>query len=299
MTVYGCAGDAERVPQPSESAAEVGAEQVQQEREDPEPVPPPPHTDLPPGEYVAISVGGGLHCGILTSGEVECGGRWWMAGRRIPPGPYRTIEVGSWFGCGIKVDGEIRCWGLTPGVRRISIIEACGSLSSALVPGEVCGIDELGTVRCWGHEEDGENQAAERGIHTDQRELGRSCAVAGDTRIVCWGRKIPTWRRTDRCGIRRGRSWVWIWLCPFDCRVCQLLGRLKPGSHKCAADSVRQHQCWLQSCLWSDGFRRSALLGQQSGWATRLAQRHVCRCRRWDRFHLRIDRRRRSPVLGR
>ena len=158
MTMYGCAGDAERVPQPSTSAAEDGAEQVQQEREDPEPVPPPPHTDLPPGEYVAISVGSGLHCGILTSGEVECGGRWWKAGRRIPPGPYRTIEVGSWFGCGIRVDGEIRCWGLTPASPNLDYRHVRFTQLS-LGTWRGCGIDELGTVRCWGHEEDGENQA--------------------------------------------------------------------------------------------------------------------------------------------
>lgn len=95
----------------SRTASEVGADEMQAVESDYQvkPIPPPDAVTLPAGTYVAISVGGGIHCGILESGDVACGGRYWQAGRRFPPGPYRFIEAGSQSACGVRADGETRC----------------------------------------------------------------------------------------------------------------------------------------------------------------------------------------------
>lgn len=54
---------------------------------------PPDVVPLPSGRCVEISVGSGIHGGILASAEVACGGRCRQAGRRVPLGPCRSIEA--------------------------------------------------------------------------------------------------------------------------------------------------------------------------------------------------------------
>ncbi|MCY3558413.1 MAG: hypothetical protein OXH13_07185 [Chloroflexi bacterium] len=151
-----------------------------------EPIPPPDAVPLPPGTYVAIFVGGGIHCGILESGDVACGGRYWQAGRRIPPGPYRFIEAGSQSACGVRADGEIRCWGTSP-PSPVGVHRGVEFIQLSFDSGRGCGIDKVGAVRCWGHEEDQENQPPNGVFRRVSVSWVHRCAIAEDTRLVCWG----------------------------------------------------------------------------------------------------------------
>ncbi|MDE2968358.1 MAG: hypothetical protein OXS30_12850 [Chloroflexota bacterium] len=172
----------------AQTASEVDADEMQAVESDHqvEPIPPPDAVPLSPGTYVAISVGGGIHCGILASGDVACGGRYWQAGRRIPPGPYRFIEAGSQSACGVRADGEIRCWGTSP-PSPVALHRGVEFIQLSFDSGRGCGIDKVGAVRCWGHEEDQENQPPDGVFRRVSASWVHRCAIAEDTRLVCWG----------------------------------------------------------------------------------------------------------------
>lgn len=275
----GCGDGDQRSVESAQTTNEASADEVQRLSESSademqavesdhqvEPVPPPDAVPLPPGRYVAISVGSGIHCGLLASGDVACGGRYWQAGRRIPPGPYRFIEAGSQSACGIRTDGEIRCWGTSP-PSPVAAHRDVEFVQLSFDSGRGCGIDNVGTVRCWGHEEDQENQAPNGVFRRVSVGWGQSCAIAEDTRLVCWGGRFHGHRApsgTWFTDVELGSGYGCV--LANDRRV-RCWGELSPPQPGSASDRVSKHQRRSRPRVWIDRCRSGRLLGREPRWA--------------------------------
>ena len=115
-------------------------------------------------------------------------------GKTIPPeGRFSQISGGGAHTCAVSMAGMLQCWGAnmfgqTDGPQTGVFVQASAGAAHS------CGRDESGVLTCFGldgFDTEPENWtpvASPEGSFIDVAagELN-SCAVASDTRILCWG----------------------------------------------------------------------------------------------------------------
>ena len=156
-----------------------------------------PGWEVPPGQFVAVSLGGPLACAIRTDGTLTCWGDNEYGQLDVPPGKFTTVSSGGGSACAIRTDGTIACWGrndfgqldVPPG-KFITVSSQQGRL--------VCAVRTDGTVTCWGFA-GGVNGSTSMysdfgtllsGRFSALSEYARSCAIRTDGTIACWGRYL-------------------------------------------------------------------------------------------------------------
>ena len=201
------------------------------------------------GGFVAVSVDGGVGCGLRDDGSVRCWG--WGPAAVSPQGRFSAVSMGDGVACGIRIGGEIHCWGAEgdgssspPGGRFAAIGVGHGW---AWGHGWACGVRLDGGLACWGEraEEwlvpDGEFRTVDVGVEV-------ACGVRADGAAVCWEDSYSGNSAAVRAGpfwtVEVGNSARSNWGAPYTCGV------LESGEIEC----------------WDPPFGRLWIRGQDGGW---------------------------------
>ena len=165
--------------------------------------------------FSALTAGGGLTCGVATSGAAYC---WGYNGdgelgdgstttrSSVPVGvrgglTFSAVSPGSWHTCGVTRTGAAYCWG-----RNDSGELGDGSTSSSSVPvavtggltfstvgtltyGSTCGLTTAGAVYCWGGGYGSVPAAVPGGLTFSTLSVGvdHTCGVTSGGTAYCWG----------------------------------------------------------------------------------------------------------------
>jgi alpha-tubulin suppressor-like RCC1 family protein len=148
-----------------------------------------PPTD---GPYRVVSM---THIGCLlrTDGTLTCWS--WDSnpiGRAPPPGEFEAISVGGGHACGLRPGGELVCWGdRVPagqplgGTFREVAAGRSGNRSDEL--SFSCALRSTGELVCWGDADAAKSAPATGSFRSVSAGWHHACAVRDDSRVVCWG----------------------------------------------------------------------------------------------------------------
>ena len=110
----------------------------------------------PEGQFMSVSVGLWLDCGIKVDNSAECWGIGPVISDELnpPEGKYTSVSVGDDHACGIRIDQTVVCWGSNQGFDG----DFLGQATPPDGPFEVinaggyhtCGFRPDGEIRCWG-----------------------------------------------------------------------------------------------------------------------------------------------------
>jgi len=164
--------------------------------------------------FSALTAGGGLTCGVATSGAAYC---WGYNGdgelgdgsttrSSVPVGvrgglTFSGVSPGSWHTCGVTRTGAAYCWG-----RNDSGELGNGSTNSSTVPvavtgglifstvgtltfGSTCGLTTAGAAYCWGGGYGSVPAAVPGGLTFSTLSVGvdHTCGLTSGGAAYCWG----------------------------------------------------------------------------------------------------------------
>ena len=157
-------------------------------------------TDVPPGNYLRISIGDGHSCGLHVDGTLECWGDNLFGEIDIPEAavparngeesgepsvPYVDVSVSGGHGCGLRADGRIRCWGVNDHGQLDAPDEVFMSVTTG--PGFTCGLWVDGTPRCWGLNDNNQTEPLPGQYVKLSAADGYACGLLRGGIIECWG----------------------------------------------------------------------------------------------------------------
>jgi alpha-tubulin suppressor-like RCC1 family protein len=183
-------------------------------------------------DVIALAVGGGHTCALISSGGVKCWGynKWGQLGdgtttdRTVPVGVNGltsgviAIDAGNNFTCALLLSGEVKCWGINDagqlgnGTNTMSTIPvSVNGLTDRVIAistgsSHTCALTSNGGVKCWGNNQGG--------------QLGDGSILLT---ITNYGKTIPV----DVNGLTSG-----------------VIGIAAGGSHTCALTFSGRVKCW-------------------------------------------------------
>ncbi|ALG09892.1 hypothetical protein [Kibdelosporangium phytohabitans] len=146
--------------------------------------------DQPPaGKFSSLAHGQyGAWCGVRDDKSVTCWNPSGPALTDVPPGPFETVSVGGYHACGLRTDNTLACWGKDD-ERQAS--PPTGQFTAVTTGEEhSCALRTDQTVVCWGRAKDGQTEPpggpfAALGAGTGGEY---SCGLRADGTPECWGR---------------------------------------------------------------------------------------------------------------
>ena len=165
--------------------------------------------ETPRGAFTAIDLAWDGHaCALTAAGNVICWGRKGARLGEVPPGRYIAVSVGIGSTCAIAEQGHAVCWG---GLRAVDFgkwpgddhpwIRGAPYTAISTGWGRACALTDVGEAVCWGPHQlwDGDRtHQSDRppepppGPFTaisvnDSPRGSRDCALTEDGEVVCWG----------------------------------------------------------------------------------------------------------------
>jgi alpha-tubulin suppressor-like RCC1 family protein len=163
--------------------------------------------------FTSITAGSTLTCALTAPGDVYC---WGMAGsgsdrtihrtprKLVGGGPYRSVSAEHSRVCAVDADGRAHCWSRWDSQPPEVVPAPERFVSISLGWGHACALTATGTAYCWG-----DNDAGQVGSGRDPRRdrrvgeptpvaglrryaeifagFQRTCAIAVDAALYCWG----------------------------------------------------------------------------------------------------------------
>ncbi|MDX6603920.1 MAG: hypothetical protein QOF23_429 [Solirubrobacterales bacterium] len=159
---------------------------------------------VPNGAFSSVSAGGTHSCAIRVDGRLACWGDN-SSGQLdgVPTGQYLAVSAGGTHTCAIRVDGRLACWGDNSS-GQLDGVPTGGSFRTISAGGaHTCAIRGEGSLSCWGDNSSGQSNTEEgvielhrnrhQGEADDPQVLSvaaggtHTCAIPGDSTLVCWG----------------------------------------------------------------------------------------------------------------
>ena len=149
----------------------------------------PSFENLPEGPFNALEVADGDYvCGLTDRDEWRCDGD--IDFHRLPPeNQFVKLSLGRGLHCGLEQEGTIRCWGTVlmgpiprPEGTFIDLDMAAGF--------EGCGVNAEGGLDCWGRFAPDTSQAEGVVFRKVTVAIATACGIVGSDKVFCFGRRI-------------------------------------------------------------------------------------------------------------
>ncbi len=211
-------------------------------------------TNMPRGQFTAISAGSLHLCGIKTDKTIICWGSNDYGQLNTPRGQFTAISTVRTTPCGIKTDKTIVCWGYN---RAGQADAPRGQFTAISTP---CGIKTDKTIVCWGSNNEGQINTPQGQFTAISASGSHSCGIRTDSTAVCWGDNragqtdVPQGQFTaistgtqHSCGIRTdGTAVCWGYNASgqTDAPQDQFITVLADSQNSCGIKTNRAIVCW-------------------------------------------------------
>ena len=165
-------------------------------------------SEMPEGQFFAISSGGAHSCAIRWGGELACWGDD-SSGQvsDVPEGHFFAVSSGGAHSCAIRWGGELACWG-DDSSGQVSDVPEGHFFAVSSGGAHSCAIRWGGELACWGDDSSGQVSEGPTAIHLHRHHNDRhhhhdkdddlhfravaaggshTCAILDDWELACWG----------------------------------------------------------------------------------------------------------------
>jgi len=217
-----------------------------------------------PSEWSSVSAGQFHTCGVTSSGQGLCWGRWADGQTFVPAPPAQTwasISAGASHDCGVTTTGEGLCWGSnSAGQTSVPSDKTWASISAGTL--HSCGVTTGGEAFCWGDGSSGQLAVPEAlGWHDPPYDWAsisagnaNSCGVTTDGLGFCWGQN-----GANQNLIPSGKTWASLTTSSYS------------EAYTCGVTTTGEGLCWGSALMWN------SLVPEGKTWASiSPGNQHTC-----------------------